>query len=142
MRTRAGVVALSIVVVVAACGDSGGGARSGADYVKEAGATCKAFTHRTETLLAGIDLFDDAKVRHVARRYAELEHDTARELRAIGYPKGLKPQADAFYDQLDRWGDEVARDPNLFRGRDAPAAFTQVANRAREVGLAGCGERS
>jgi curli biogenesis system outer membrane secretion channel CsgG len=139
-RLRLVVVAMLASAALAACGGgSTGTAMSNADYKHQADLACTSFQKDLLAAAAKFDAKKESSVTLTATKVAALFHQTADSLRKVGYPKGRKDDANAFYDGLDKVGDKLTSNPDVLKSNTAPKEFKDLDALAKKIGITTCG---
>jgi hypothetical protein len=148
VRVVAAVVAvvMSLSVAAGACGgdddSSSGKALSKSEYKQKTDAACAAFGQRLEKLIAGVDpsKASDSQIEDLAKNAADEMHKVADDMRAVGYPEGLKDEANQFYDGLDKAADALAKDPNALKTGKSPKEFDEIDGLAKKLDITDCAQ--
>jgi hypothetical protein len=139
-RTKAILAATALAAAVTACGGGGGGSSlSQAEYKSKTDAACNDMQQQLVAETKDLDVTKAGDLQDLAKKYANLLHDTADKLRDIGYPEGKKDTANEFYDAIDKAADKLSGDPKVLQGDAAPAEFKKIDDLAKELGITNCG---
>jgi hypothetical protein len=139
-RVRFVGAALLATFVLAACGGgSSSKPLSKSDYKQQTDQACNGFQKNLITAVAKFDEKKESSVRQTATKTSALLHQVADDLRKVGYPTGLKDEANAFYDGLDKAADSLSNNPDGLKSSTSPKEFKDLESLAKKIGITTCG---